>query len=398
MISVSLISPALLTLAALYLLSPFYRGDKILAWTTLILMAVGALFRARILGQESPINLSLAVAAFILPCIMLSPMRIERWVPRLTWPIWLMALGVMASLLVFGIHYRGGIYLPGRLNPTEIAKPLLAISLACYLHKNIDDVKGSFLAIPTPSLRGTLSIGFIWGLPLILGVLVRDLGLVLLLCLTLVFVLATATRRVGWIAIGALLWSGATLAISCISATASRRVEAWLNPFAHELDSGWQILQSLCALYSGYIFGAGYNQGSPQFIPIVESDFIYSAWAEEFGLVGSAMLLSAYWIIVWRGVNAGKGNPLSHLISAALSATIVSQVILNVGGVIKALPMTGITLPFISLGGASLLSMALTCGILCAISKKDPPAPTKKHTKKQSPRTKKAPSKRAKSN
>ena len=136
------------------------------------------------------------------------------------------------------------------------------------------------------------------------------------------------------------------------------------------VGKGWQVLQSLSAMYTGGMWGCGLGAGAPSAVPIVSSDFIYAALGEETGWAGCALLLLAYGIFCvrsWRAA-ANAATPFAITLGAGLAACVAAQTLINVAGVTKALPLTGITLPFISHGGSSLVTSFCIAGLLAAIS------------------------------
>jgi cell division protein FtsW (lipid II flippase) len=204
-------------------------------------------------------------------------------------------------------------------------------------------------------------------------IFVRDLGLVLILCLTFVVMVTSPTRNPLWLLFGIGGAAGAGLAICQVSAHTATRFAIWQNPFADPLGKGYQILQSLCAMNAGGLFGTGLNRGMPGSVPIVTSDFVYAAIAEEWGLAGCALLLLTYllWLrCIFRTASLSQ-SPLTQLLNIGIGAVLSVQIILNIGGVTKALPMTGITLPLLSHGGFSLLAVLILCGLAAALSKRD---------------------------
>ena len=152
------------------------------------------------------------------------------------------------------------------------------------------------------------------------------------------------------------------------------RFAAWRDPFGDVTGAGWQTLQGLTAILSGGMTGTGFGMGDVQAVPIVASDFVYTALAEEWGLVGCAVVLALYGVGMVRGLMAS--NRLSRtenvggaLLAAGLVASLAVQVLLNVGGGLNAVPMTGIPLPLLSLGGSSLMVTLVSLGILLGLSR-----------------------------
>jgi cell division protein FtsW (lipid II flippase) len=276
-------------------------------------------------------------------------------------------------MIVLGKRYRGGVYLSGNINPTEIVKPLLVFFLARYLSQRQQDFSETLSGIPVPPFSSFLGLVLLWSVPMGLTILLRDLGLVILLNTILIVMLFAVAKRLGYLAIGLAGVAAAGFAMQFISSNAQARFDIWLNPFMDPTGKGWQILQGLTAMYSGGWWGSGIGVGSPETVPIVTSDFVYAAFAEEVGFVGCVFLLLIYATFYSRGFRAAGAThtPFERLLCVGLTASLAMQTLLNVAGVTKALPMTGITLPFISHGGSSLIICLLIAGLMCGLSDND---------------------------
>lgn len=355
-----------------------YGGDRAFVTLTILLLGLGVAVQLRLGTWEESWTawrayapLLAGLAGFLFGERWLSPGMLARWLPRLRWGLWLAALGTLGVLFLFGRNYRGGLFLPGQINPTELVKLFLVMFAAAWLPTRAEGLSRTVCGVPLPPLRDALALAVAWGAPLLGAVAVRDLGLVLILCLTLVLMLTALTRRPGWLIFGVGAAALAGWAVRLVSAHTRARFDVWLNPFQDPLGKGWQIGQSLCAQYAGGLWGTGLGEGTPRAVPIVSSDFVYAAVAEEWGLVGCALLLGLYWLWVMRAARTGAAaeNPTLRLLGAGIASVLGVQILLNVGGVTKALPMTGITLPFLSQGGFSLLTVLLLCGLVAALSK-----------------------------
>lgn len=278
-------------------------------------------------------------------------------------------LGLLA-MAVFGRRYRGGIYLPGNLNPSEIVKPLLVVFLASFFVVRQRDFSETQIGIPLPPARSLWLLAGLWAVPLALVLALHDLGLLLLLNATLVVMLYAIGRKAGYLVLGGLGVVASGALVYFTSAHARARFDVWLHPFRDPTGAGWQVLQGLSAMYSGGLWGQGIGGGNPESVPIVTSDFVYAAAAEEFGILLCALLLLLYGCLVWRGwrVASQARTPFGSLLAVGLTATLGFQALLNLAGVTKALPLTGITLPFLSQGGSSLVTMLAVVGLLGAIS------------------------------
>ncbi len=357
-----------------------YTGDRGFVVLTLLLLGLGMVVQLRLGTWEESWTavrayapLLAGIGGFLFCLRYLSAKALAALLPKLQWGLWLAALATFAILFLFGRSYRGGLFLPGQINPTELVKLFLVLFAAAWLPSRAEGFSRTLFGIPFPPLRDTLALAFVWGIPLLGAIAVRDLGLVLILCLTLVLMLTALTRKVGWIVLGAGLVTLAGWTVQHLSAHSRARFDVWLNPFSDPLGKGWQIGQSLCAHYAGGMWGTGLGEGTPRAVPIVTSDFVYAALAEEWGLVGCALLLGLFWLWLVRMI---RGSAMAktvelRLLGAGIAAVLGTQIILNIGGVTKALPMTGITLPFFSQGGFSLLTVLLLCGIIAANTKKN---------------------------
>lgn len=310
-------------------------------------------------------------AAFAMLLVVFLVFRSGRWriLEKLAPLCYLVALASMATLLVFGRKYRGGYYLPGNLNPTEIAKPMLAVVLAAFLSKHRKALSRSFLGIPVPGLKPLLLLAALWLPPIALAMLLHDLGLALLLNLMLIVMLAAVTRKPGWLVVGLLCAVAAGFVLWRMPGHVHARIAAWLDPFSDPTGGGWQLIQGFSAFFAGGLWGSGLGAGLPVEIPIVATDFIYAAIAEELGMALCLLVLALMASISIRGFLAA-GRPESDFgqaLAAGLAAIPAVQALLNIGGIVKALPLTGIVLPFLSQGGSGLVTMMATISLMAAV-------------------------------
>jgi cell division protein FtsW (lipid II flippase) len=256
------------------------------------------------------------------------------------------------------------------MNPSEIVKPLLVFFLAAYLSRRQKAFSETQNGMPVPPFLSLLGLVLLWGVPMLLTIALKDMGLMVLLNAILIVMLFAVARSTGYLAIGLAAVTALGFGVQFISSHAQARFDVWLNPFADPTGKGWQILQALSAMYSGGLWGAGLGSGVPQAVPIVSSDFIYAAVAEEIGLIGCGLLLLVYAVLFSRGFRAAGAarTPFERLLCVGLTGSLAVQTILNVAGVTKALPMTGITLPLISHGGSSLITTLLIAGLIAGLS------------------------------
>ncbi len=363
-------------LALLWLKLCGWKGDAGLLGAVFLLCGMGLVIQFRMgsfsQGLAKPYTLlpfPLGLAAFAVGATMTSKGR-GTWLAGAGWLAYLAALAVLAAMLLLGQRYRGGMYLPGNMNPSEIAKPLLVLFLAAYLSRRQKAFSETQNGIPVPPFYALLGLVLLWGMPMLLTIALKDLGLMVLLNAILIVMLFAIARSTGYLALGFAAVAAAGFGVRFISAHAQARFDVWLNPFADPTGKGWQILQALSAMYSGGMWGAGLGSGVPQSVPIVTSDFVYAAVAEEIGLAGCVLLLLVYAALFSRGLRAAGAvrSPFERLLCVGLTGSLAVQTILNVAGVTKALPMTGITLPFISHGGSSLITTLFVAGLLAGLS------------------------------
>jgi cell division protein FtsW (lipid II flippase) len=233
-----------------------------------------------------------------------------------------------------------------------------------------------------PPLKTLFPLLFYWCLLTGLLVMQRDMGLVVILTLVLLIMLYAASHRLVYLLHAAVAIAGFGYLVFKYMGHSQRRLTAWLDPFADPAGAGWQVLQGLSGMYSGGLFGAGFGAGNPQYIPIAESDFIYAVIGEEMGFLGCLFVICIYLVLMYRGylIAQQANQPFGALLATGLISVIAVQTFLNVGGVTKLIPITGITLPFISHGGSSLITNFTSLGLLLAIS--EPGPKTRKRKKK----------------
>lgn len=260
--------------------------------------------------------------------------------------------------------------------PSEALKVILVVFLASYLSEHYPAMRaqaklkiGSERAWLSPRILGPILL--MWGLSIVLVVWQRDLGTAAIFFAVFLILLYAASGQTAILAGGSLLLSIAGFVAYKLFSVVELRVDIWLNPWAEADGRAFQIVQSLMAFAAGGIFGEGIGQGSPGYIPVVHSDFIFSALAEEYGLLGVIVLVAMMAIFVMRGMRLAiqhQNRPFNALLAIGLSMLIAVQSILIMGGVLKLLPLTGVTLPYMSYGGSSLLASFVIAGLLLRLS------------------------------
>ena len=336
----------------------------------LLLATAGFLYQTRLSGELPGVRdmfpLLCGLSLFAVVGLAFANGRI-RVLLACPWVYYALSVVLLAALIVFGHRYRGGVYLPGRINPSEFVKLLFVIFAAGYMHK----VHYKFGML---TLRSIAALGIAFCVLAAEIAVLHDFGLLAQLGLTLTVMVFAAS------------WLWGIMAVAGVSATVlivaakpmghlAKRFAVWRDPFADMTGAGWQTLQGLAALVSGGWWGKGIGMGEVHAVPIVSSDFVYVALAEEVGFAGCVFLL-VLWLLFLSMSLLPHIRELSTrelslqgqgvaLLTVGLVASLGIQLTLNVAGVLNALPMTGITLPLLSHGGSSLVAVLAMCGLLC---------------------------------
>ncbi len=259
------------------------------------------------------------------------------------------------------------------IQPAEFAKILLTIFAAAYLvtKRDVLSLAGRrFLGIDLPRGRdfGPLLLAWL----ICLGVLIRghDLGTSLLFFGVFVVLLYVATERISWVIVGMLLFAGGAYLAYQLFANVRTRVTVWLDVFHYTDGIGYQVSQSLFGLGTGGMFGTGLGVGHPEIVPLPATDFVLTSFGEELGLFGLVALLLVYVLFVERGFAAGLAvrDAFGKLLATGLSFLIGLQLFVVAAGVSRLLPETGLTTPFLSYGGSSLLANYALLALLLRIS------------------------------
>lgn len=318
----------------------------------------------------------IAIAAF---CLTLAVIRDHRVLDRYRYLIGVTAvvLLLLPLLPVIGREVNGAriwLRVAGfSIQPGELAKIGLAVFFASYLAE-----KRQLLSVATnrlgplmvPPARAFGPVVVVWIASLGVLIFQKDLGLSLLLFGMFVLLMFVATGRLVYLAGGTALFAAGAAVAHQLFGHVRLRLAIWLDPFADATGAGYQLVQSLFALGTGGILGVGWGQGRPDFIPFVQTDFIFSAFGEELGLVGTTAILLCYFMIVGRGLRAALRcrDDFGTLLAGCLVIVFGLQVFVILGGVTRLIPLSGMTLPFMSYGGSSLVSNYVLVALLLRIS------------------------------
>lgn len=312
--------------------------------------------------------------------IVLTLLRDHRGLSRYTYTAMLASLVLLLLPLVplLGTTINGArIWIrlgPFSFQPGELAKITLAVFFAGYLVNARDSlslVGRRVLGLQLPRGRDLGPLLLAWAVSLGVLVFERDLGSALLFFGLFVALLYVATERTSWIVIGLSLFVGGAFLAWTLFSHVQQRVTIWLHPFTEDnADSAYQLLQGLYGMASGGLLGTGLGRGRPGLVPFADSDFIYAAIGEEFGLTGLFALLVLYALLVERGLRTAIGvrDGFGKLLAGGVSFSVALQCFVVIGGVTRVIPLTGLTLPFLAYGGSSLLSNWMIVALLLRIS------------------------------
>ncbi len=368
------------TVAHLWLNRCLPGRDPLLLPVTALLSGWGLIEIARLAPpflNRQMIWLPISVGALL--AVTAAP-RDLRWLRRYRYT-WLFAgLALLAATLVLGVNPSGAsverLWLrlgPVYLQPSEILKLLFVAYLSSYLaeKRTLIVAAGTRIGwVHLPALPYLAPLLVMWGLAMLLLASQQDIGAALLFFFTFLVMLYIASGQAGYVLGGlGLFLIGAGVAYQFISRVALR-VDIWWNPWAESSGRAFQIVQSLIALGEGGIIGQGLGQGAPTIIPVVHSDFVYAAIGEEFGLMGTLAVVILFGVLTMRGFRAATRAraPFAQLLGAGLATLIGLQAWVIMAGNARLIPLTGVTLPFLSYGGSSLLTSFIAVGLLLQVS------------------------------
>ncbi len=324
----------------------------------------------------------IGLLCFVATIILLRDFRVLE---RYRYTIALAGLALLLLPRVPGIGQQvNGAYLgvklgPVSFQPAELGKIAIVVFLAAYLRDNRQVlVQGGrrILGVTIPQLKHLGPLLVVWGAAMLMLVFIRDLGSSLMYFGAFLALLYVATNRLSFVVVGLLLFAAGAWFFASTVGHVQDRIDIWLDPFPRYDSEGYQIANGLFAQADGGLFGRGLGAailnvpGGGPLIPAPQTDMIYAVIVNDLGLVGGAGLLATYLLIAERGFKIATlaSDSFSKLLATGLTAVMALQVFVIVGGVTRVIPLTGVTLPFVSYGGSSIVANFILLGLLLAIS------------------------------
>ncbi|MDQ1436488.1 MAG: hypothetical protein QOK43_117 [Acidimicrobiaceae bacterium] len=352
------------------------HADSVLLPMAGLLNGIGYVFIARLnrdlAGLQATWTL-LGIVAFIATVVVV---RQARDLDRYRYTFALLGVGLLMMPLLPGVGrtiHGARLWVrlgPVNFQPGELAKIALAVFFAAYLVEKRELLSdfGRGRLLPQPRALAPLLLA--WGFSLLVMTAEKDLGSSLLFFALFIGMLWVATDRGAYLALGSVLFAMGSLFAYKSFAHVQERVRIWHDPWKYASNEGYQLVQGLYAMGSGGLAGAGIGLGSPQKIPAAATDFIFAAIGEELGLMGTVALVTAFLVIVGVGLRIAlrADQPFEKLLATGLTLILGVQTFIIIGGVTQLVPLTGITLPFVSYGGSSLVANYVLLAMLLRIS------------------------------
>ena len=354
-------------------------SDQVLMPLTGALVALGLTLVSRLAPSHYGRQIAWIVFGYFLAILIVSLPGSIRWLKQYKYTWAFLGIGLVATTMVFGVDPNGSgmrLWLGfGDLlfQPSEVLKVLSVLFVAAYLDDNrellsVDSFK--FGPVKLPPIPYLMPLLVMWGLSVLLLFGQKDLGPTFLLFGVFLAMLYAASSRSVYVWAGLGLLLVAVLASYLAFTHARTRIDIWLDPWSDPQGKSYQVVQGLVAFASGGIFGSGLGFGYPLLIPAVYTDFPMAAIGEEMGLLGTLSVVLLYMVFAYRGLKIALDakDGFHQLVAMGLTITLGLQAIIIIAGNLKLIPLTGITLPFISYGGSSLAANFVILGLLLRIS------------------------------
>ena len=356
------------------------RGaDATLLPIAVLLNGVGYVMIARLSERRAALQTTwtfIAIVAFVLTLLLVQrPTDLARY----KWTFLFVGAGSLLLPLVPGIGRNvGGARIwvslgPVSIQPGEFAKIALALFFAGYLAENRELIAAGTARLGPlriPEMKYFLPITAAWAFAVAVMVAEKDLGSALLFFTLFTVMMWVATERVVFLLIGVVLFSAAAVIAWKLFAVVQTRIDTWIDPWSLYEGKGYQSAQAMFAFANGGLGGTGLGLGSPNKIPAASTDYVFAAIGEELGMVGATAIIIAFLLLLGAGLRIAMAadRTFEKLLATGLTTIIAMQTFIIVGGVLRLVPLTGITLPFVSYGGSSLLANYILLALLLRIS------------------------------
>ena len=359
------------------------QADPFLLPITALLAAVGLteIFRIRpALALTQGQWLLVGAGLFVLTVTLVRDhMKLDRY----RYIMGAIGLGLLVATIVLGTTVNGAklwIHAFGfSIQPSEFAKLAIVIFLAGYLNDKkvlLSVPTHHVLGVPLPAAKYFGPLLVMWVLSLAMLIFMKDFGMALLFMSIFVALMYMATTRIVYVVLGGGLFAAAAAIAVAVVPHVQDRFTTWLDPWPYASTTGYQLLQSLFTIADGGILGAGFGRGFLLYanrqpvVPDLQTDFIFAAIANEIGLLGAAGVILVYVLFMWRGFRIAVWAPdgFSKLLAAGLATAFALQTFIIIGGVTRLIPLTGITLPFVSYGGSSITANLMLVALLLMVS------------------------------
>jgi cell division protein FtsW (lipid II flippase) len=377
------------------------RTDQILLPAVGLLGGIGLLLMERLpqnlagsLGGLARTQLVWLLIGFGIMAVLAVAVRNDVWLRRYKYTWAAVGVALLVLTFVFGRDVNGARLSlaigPVSGQPSELLKVILVVFLAGYLSENrplLVEESTRIGPIRLPPLPYLAPMVAMWAIALGIVIVQRDLGAALLFFAVFLLLLYVSTARWSYVILGLVAFVIGAAFLYFVFGHVRTRIDIWLDPFADPSGAGYQVVQALHAFARGGLIGTGWGGGLPTIagrppIPALHTDFPFAALGEELGLVGILAILGLYLVLIERGLRiaAAANDEYRAILAAGLSLVIGVQAFIIAGGNLKLIPLTGITLPFISYGGSSLLANAVIVGLLIALSERtrDPLPPPRR--------------------